>query len=125
MKCVECGCGMTPNKNKRPAKGTRRHSGRGLCTACYRRLLDHGRLHEHERRSMPRDMLLDDWVLLRDQGVRPVDAADRLGVSWDALDRALCRALAAGDPRGRRARPGVDFVLVRRDGSVHERRIAS
>lgn len=47
----------------------------------------------------PLDDTLDDWDFLRRQGYSVRDAADRLGMSHAALDKALCRAKAAGDPR--------------------------
>lgn len=100
MRCVDCRRKITPQK--RAHEGQPRHAGRGLCTACHSRHKYNGTLLDFERKSWPRDLLLDEWVLLRDDGVRPRQAAARLGVTYDALDRALCRALARGDDRGQR-----------------------
>lgn len=100
MKCVDCGRKITPQK--RAHEGHPRHAGRGLCTACHARHKAHGTLIDFERKSWSREELLNEWVLLRDEGIRMRDAAPRIGVSYDALDRALCRALARGDDRGMR-----------------------
>ena len=80
----------------------RQHGARGLYNACYKRALRAGTLPDHERWNRPADELLDEWVLLRDDGYRPRDAAARIGVTYTALDKALCRAKRRGDPRGSR-----------------------
>lgn len=46
--------------------------------------------------------MLNDWAMLRDDRYDVETAAPRLGVSFTALDRALCRAKKRGDPRGSR-----------------------
>lgn len=48
-----------------------------------------------------RDELLTEWALLRSAGVSVVDAAPRLGMTVEALTRALTRAKRDGDPRAR------------------------
>ena len=79
-----------------------RHQGRGLCNPCYKTLHRDGGLEDYPRTFHAADEVLDDWVLLRDQGYRWKDAAPRIGVSEAALDQTLCRAVRRGDPRGKR-----------------------
>lgn len=81
----------------------REHSGRGLCQPCYHRAVYADDLADYERRTWPADVLLDEWVRLRDERYGYRLAAARLGVTPTALDRALCRAKRRGDPRGNRA----------------------
>lgn len=76
--------------------------GRGLCPACYSRHKRRGTLADFPRVNWAADELLNEWVLLRDDRCSVTDAAARLGVTFAALDRALCRAVARGDSRGRR-----------------------
>lgn len=78
------------------------HECRGLCGRCRKRRLQDGTLGEAERRTYSADELLDEWVLLRDDGHRWRDAAARLGVTEAALHKALHVACRRGDPRGRR-----------------------
>ncbi|HXH77148.1 hypothetical protein, partial [Nocardioides sp.] len=52
------------------------------------------------RRTWPADELLGEWEMLRDSGHNVAGAAGRLGVTYAALDQALCRAVARGDRRG-------------------------
>ena len=81
---------------------TRSYTGRGLCTTCYHRARKDGTIFDFERQVWPADELLDEWVLLRDDGYSVRQAAERIGVTWVALDRATARAKRAGDPRGER-----------------------
>lgn len=76
-----------------------RKGGRGLCSHCYNVERYWGRLLNHERRWRPRDDVMDDWKLLCGQGYTKRQIAARLGMSFKALERALNRARAAGDPR--------------------------
>ncbi|MGH3598920.1 MAG: hypothetical protein ACRDQH_01365 [Pseudonocardiaceae bacterium] len=57
---------------------------------------------DYERRTRSRDDLLDDYVLLREQGCSWPQCAERLGMSYPSFARALLRARAAGDPRAGR-----------------------
>jgi len=75
------------------------HEARGLCEPCYKREDYHGRLADYPRATWSRDDLMTEWELLRSEGYSRRDAADRLGVKWEAFDRAYYRARAAGDPR--------------------------
>jgi hypothetical protein len=72
---------------------------REWCHACYLRVRNAGRLDDHPRATWTRDELLDEWKFLRSTGVGVVEAAPRLGMTVDALTRALARARKDGDPR--------------------------
>lgn len=69
-------------------------SGRGLCFRCYSRAKRAGTLIDYERRGFPRALLLEEWALLRSEGYTPRQAAERLGMSYDAFEKALERAAA-------------------------------
>jgi hypothetical protein len=83
------------------------HGARGLCHACYLRVRNAGRLDDYPRATWTRDELLDEWKFLRSTGVGVVEAAPRLGMTVDALTRALARARKDGDPRARFTWHGV------------------
>jgi hypothetical protein len=94
--------GATFQARPNDRSGYRRYSGRGLCTTCYEAERRNGDLDRWPRVNWRTDDLLDEWVLLRSDGVVDIiEAAQRIGVSPHALDRALHRAIAAGDDRGR------------------------
>lgn len=84
--------------------GARFHAGRGLCTRCHPAAHRAGTLIDFARHTLSRDELLDDWVLLRDEGLTYTQAAARIGMPVAALKRALNRARADGDPRAEYAR---------------------
>lgn len=84
--CVECG-------------ERSRNAGRGLCAHCHQGALRAGTLCDYERLTRSRADVLDDWTVLRGQGVTRLQAAARLGMSFPAFERALFRARAAGDER--------------------------
>jgi hypothetical protein len=48
------------------------------------------------------DDMLDTWDELRREGYTVRQAAERMGVTFAALDKALCRGKRRGDPRARR-----------------------
>jgi len=95
MNCTLCSTELLPDKNSRL-----------LCETCYGRERRAGRLDEHPRRTWSRDDLLEEWSFLHGQGYTRKQAADRLGISPAALDRAIWRARAAGDPRAVPGDPG-------------------
>lgn len=97
-RCTTCGYPLVV-RGDTVAAGWRTHSGRGLCTICYRRAHHRGDIIDHERVSRRRDDVLDDWETLRSAGVGRVDAARRLGMTVAAFGQSLYRARAAGDPR--------------------------
>lgn len=73
---------------------------RGLCRTCYNRAHDSGEL-EIERFQLSRDIVLDDWAMMRDDGHTDLGmAARRIGMTKRALELALQRARARGDERG-------------------------
>lgn len=76
---------------------------RGLCDRCYVRARYQGRLDDYERTFRPRDETLSEWERLRLEGYTVPNAAHRLGMTTAALQRAIYRGRAAGDPRARKA----------------------
>lgn len=98
--CARCQHPTVPQRIHRKfpevRAAARRLIARGLCSRCYQ---TPAAAHDFPRRTMSRDDLLDDWVVLRGEGYTVLHAADRLGISLDALSQALTRAKRAGDPR--------------------------
>lgn len=93
-----CGYPLTSHHgNQQP--GHRRHAARGLCDSCRRRAITDGTYLDHPPMTRSRDELLEDWDVLRCSGVTRTEAARRLGISCDALERAIYRGRGAGDPR--------------------------
>lgn len=90
--------------------GKSAHRGFRLCTKHYFRRQRYGsptakpeRKPRKPRGSEQRDAeeVLSEWVLIRDHDRADVaHAADRLGMSVSALDKALYRARKRGDSRG-------------------------
>lgn len=95
--CLDCGRTTVNRYLELPAAVTA--SGRGLCRRCYSRHERRGTLVDFPRTTRSRDELLDDWVLLREQGLDRRAAAARMGMTYSAFDRALVRARSKGDPR--------------------------
>jgi hypothetical protein len=79
--------------------GWRRHAGRGLCDTCRSQARTTGELIDFERFTRSRDELLDDWAVLRAEGYTLRQAAERLGMTQAAFERAYHRARRDGDPR--------------------------
>jgi hypothetical protein len=52
-----------------------------------------------------RDEVMTEWDMLRTAGVTRRQAAAAIGMSYTALDRAIYRARALGDPRAGVAAP--------------------
>jgi hypothetical protein len=130
MKIWSCGnCGypiITSTAYKRDPEFRwvyRRHAGRNLCTVCHAQIRQAGHLDRWLRTRLiwPRDQLMDEWVWLRDSGASIEQAAEQLGMTWSALDRALHRALRDGDDRGRHngcARLRKQQVLARQKAAA-------
>lgn len=72
------------------------YMGRGLCDSCYWRAHHRGTLIDHGRVNRTREELLEDYRLLRSEGFSRSQIADRLGVTRDAVDKAISRARRAG-----------------------------
>jgi hypothetical protein len=70
-----------------------------MCGACYRRAWLDGTLIDHPTAVRPADLLLEDYVQLRREGYTVRQIADRLGMTFAAVDRALHRARRRGDTR--------------------------
>lgn len=101
MTCADCGRPMRHYRQsvtERP--DTIRHYSRGLCKWCWVQAKRAGALAEFPSQLRAWDLLLEDYAMLRDEGHRLRDIAERLGVSYDALDQALLRH--RDDPRARR-----------------------
>jgi hypothetical protein len=107
--CGSCGVetwpGGTPDVPVRHV-----HHARGLCCRCYKGgRVDHA---DHERASRSRDELLTEWEHLRYYGLDWRQAAQRLGMTYPAFERAMLRARRDGDPRA--VRPGEQAARIRR-----------
>ena len=75
------------------------HDARDLCRAHYHQARKRGDFETRPKRSY--EDTLDDWVLIRDyDGADVRRAADRMGMTFSALDKALYRARKRGDLRG-------------------------
>lgn len=88
-------------KNHRGAaeRGVREHEGRGLCSRCYCALRERRpeALLDYPRIVRTRDELLDDYRILRAQGLTQAEIAIKLDMRLATLTRALERARAAGE----------------------------
>jgi hypothetical protein len=87
----------------RRTSGLARHGARGLCDRCakgVRRANDPTRTPGSRSPNRSREEMLEDWDLLRSDGVTDLTvAALRMGVTKGALQKCLERARKAGDPR--------------------------
>ena len=101
-------CGRPIATRADPARGVRRHDGRGLCTSCCKN--EDVRL-DHPRRLRPADELLDEWSVLRRAGATRREAAARLGTTEKGLHRMLQRH--RDDPRAQLGQRGPVHVPVR------------
>jgi hypothetical protein len=108
--CAECDVPMVAasqwrkmSTEERSAADFVRRWGKGLCDRCgkaERRAADPTRANGRSPYRF-RDDMLDEWELLRSDGVTDLtQAAVRMGVTKDALQKCLERARKAGDPRG-------------------------
>jgi hypothetical protein len=94
-----CGRPLIRSRRAPIPPGHGRHAAHGRCTAC-RAHTDRGAVvADYPRRTWRRDDLLEEWAMLRSSGSTRDEAADRLGMTLTAFDRALQRARAAGDER--------------------------
>lgn len=79
--------------------GLRRHYGRGLCHPCWTTAEARGELDEYPRSTWSREDLLEEWEFLQPELPADVShtrriklAANRLGMSHGALEKALLRS---------------------------------
>lgn len=103
--CTDCGKTMVSNQYRaRWPELAEKHlamGGRGLCRRDYGIRLRNGTLPPGNSGRRPMEETLEDWEMLRDDGVTSLEvAAARMGMSLAALDQALYRARKKGDPRG-------------------------
>lgn len=89
MNCAHCCAPMTTHTHR--VSGLPYHAGRGLCHRCYWHLSNRGELDTYERKGWPRAALLAEWDLLRADGVARPAAAERIGVTDEALYQAIRR----------------------------------
>ena len=68
------------------------HDARGLCTRCYRFLHKTGGLDDFPPLTRTNAEVMEDWEFLRDTGYTRQRAAQRMGMTFEALDRAIYRA---------------------------------
>lgn len=64
---------------------------RGICNSCYSLLVGTDALLDYPRSTMPIDLVWEEWSLLKAQGLTNQEVADKLGMTYAALDRSLCR----------------------------------
>lgn len=79
--------------------GGGRIHGRRLCKRCYESHRRADTLIDFEPSELDRDTLLDEYRLLRSDGVLAPYMPSRIGISAKAFERAMYRARRAGDPR--------------------------
>lgn len=83
------------------AEESRRPGGiwaRGLCVKCYRHHWMAGTLDRFPRRQKPRAEVIEDWIFLSSHGLTQSQAAERMGMSREALAKAIARAKRDHDP---------------------------
>lgn len=91
MRCIDCG------------RTLYRSEGRGLCSTCRSRHRGRGTLLDFERPSRSAEEVVEDWLILRDQGHDRRQAAARMGMTHHALEQALRRAVKRGLLTSRKA----------------------
>lgn len=121
-KCRVCGIPMV-SKHVRVPEGHRRHNGNGLCNTHDYRARRYGDADaDLSRTPRPRargsewrtaDEVLEDYDMIRDQVASVAQAAERMGMTASALDRALYRAREAGDRRGLPPLTQIDRAIAR------------
>jgi hypothetical protein len=74
--------------------------GRGRCWPCYRQAQADGTLDDLERRARTNEEVVEEYEELRLAGNFDLHLiAERMGMTWVALDKALWRARQRGDER--------------------------
>lgn len=86
--CAVCEIPVCSAKHKPPAGAWYdKHKGRGLCGACYGLHRRGGTLGRFPRTTRIRSVIYEQWLELKEMGVKPRDAATQLGMSYGAFDR--------------------------------------
>lgn len=92
MNCLECDQHLYPRRCSVPNRY--RHGGRGLCQPCYVAKHRAGELDQFVRRTRPSIETVEDVEFLYSIGLTRLQAAQRLGITSDAIYRAQRRAQA-------------------------------
>jgi hypothetical protein len=111
------------SKHARVPEGWARHNGKGLCNTHDYRDRRYGD-PEADLLAKPRprargsawrtaEEVLEDYAMIRDHVGSVAEAAERMGLTASALDRALYRARTAGDARGLPPMPQIERALAR------------
>jgi transposase-like protein len=82
------------SKGNRPP-GHRTHKAHGLCDLCYKRSI-----RPNPREFWTAEEMLEEYQMIRDDVASIRQAAERMGIKFSRLDRALYRARKRGDSRG-------------------------
>ena len=88
--CAECARPVLTQKAP-PQPGHFRLQGRGLCGACYFRAVRDGRLEDYPRTNRRDADTCEDHAELKAQGYTREQIAARLGMTREALDKAITR----------------------------------
>lgn len=95
--CAACRAPMVPRarwtRGERP-EGHKPIGARGLCRPCYRRELRAEKFAPRRNRSLFE--VLEDYRMIRDDVATVAQAAERMGMTYAALDKALYRARRRG-----------------------------
>lgn len=93
--CRRCGVLAKPPKTPGPYPTIR---GRGLCGPCWGPLYRSGGLADYPPLIRRREDVLEDWRIYRTRypEYTKAEVAQRIGMTYDALDQVLCRARRAG-----------------------------
>lgn len=92
LMCVRCGSGPLQPKKRAGVPITLRHWGKGRCGKCWRHTQDEKKTAPPARTARKAVHVLEDWEYLRSWGYTKPLAAERLGMTVAAFDRALLRA---------------------------------
>lgn len=87
-------CGRLVAAQADPDRGVLKCVARGLCSICYR---DEDLRLDCPRATRTADDVLDEWDRLRRAGVLRAEAAERMGMRLESLERMLQRH--RNDPR--------------------------
>ena len=90
------------SKAERKASPLKCHRGRRLCSGCYTTTWRAGAQVDFETSVALSDPLLEEATILAfERGLRYRDLPEALGITREALGRALIRAQRQGDPRAK------------------------